>query len=92
MFMSIHINVVTQFKSKSKPFIVGLHYMAHHTNLVVKIVSIQPLVVKLEKLVANHLHILFSPKKYFEHGIITKLLEIKNLKLLHNVKTRRIYF
>jgi hypothetical protein len=46
--MSIHISVVTQFKSKSKPFIIALHYMAHHTNLVVKIVFIQPLVVELE--------------------------------------------
>jgi hypothetical protein len=35
VFTSIHTGVITQLKSKKTPFIIGVHYMAHCTNLVV---------------------------------------------------------
>ncbi len=35
VFISIHTGVITQLKSKKTPFIIGVHYMAHCTNLVV---------------------------------------------------------
>jgi len=35
VFTTIHTSVITELKSKKTPFIIGVHYMAHFTNLVV---------------------------------------------------------
>jgi hypothetical protein len=47
--------------------------MAHHTNLISKIVSIQPLVVKLEGLLQTTYKYFFFTKFFFEHGSLAKL-------------------
>jgi hypothetical protein len=39
--------------------------MAHHTNLVMKIVSIQPLVVKLESLLQTTYTFVFTKKTFW---------------------------
>jgi len=44
------------------------------------------LVIKLENLLQTTHTYYSSPKRHFEHGNLVKLLEIKGLKLLHNVK------
>jgi len=58
----------------------------------VQIISVQPLVGKLEGLLQiTHTYFSSSLKRHLEHGILTKLFETKGLKLLCNVKTRWIF-
>lgn len=50
MFTSVHMGVATEPKSKTTPFFIVVHYMAHHINLVVQTLSMLSLVSKLEGL------------------------------------------
>jgi hypothetical protein len=50
MFIGLKIGVATRLKSKATPFVVIMHYMAHYINLTMQILSAQPLVGKLERL------------------------------------------
>jgi hypothetical protein len=45
--------VITQLKEKYFPYMMGQHYMAHRTNLVVQALLNLPMVVKLEKLLQS---------------------------------------
>ncbi len=69
-------------------FFIGVHCMAHKTNLIIVVLSKLPLVFCIEFM----LHSLYSffahnPKKFLEFTKLAKTLEIKRLKLLKNVKT-----
>jgi hypothetical protein len=65
--------------------------MAHQTNLAVQSLSSMPMVSKLENLLQS-LYGYFSSslKHHLEFTKLTKIVEIKRLKVLLNAKTRWI--
>jgi hypothetical protein len=63
MFTSVHMGVATELKSKTTPFFIVVHYMAHHINLVVQTLSMLLLVSKTRRLVIEYMHLrLLFPK------------------------------
>jgi hypothetical protein len=69
-------------------FVSGVHYMAHHTNLVVQILSSLSLVGKIKNLLASmHNYFAHIPKHYLEVSKLAELLECKGNKILKNIKT-----
>ena len=50
VFQGCRSGVIQQLKDQDAPFMLGVHCMAHHTNLVVKPLSNLPIVSKLETL------------------------------------------
>jgi hypothetical protein len=69
----------------------GIHDMAHHTNLAVKHLSNLSMVQKIEKLLQS-LYSYFNafPKRCNEYQKLTEIMEISGLKILQNVTTRWI--
>jgi hypothetical protein len=53
IFQGCCIRVITQLKEKYSPYMMGQHYMAHKTNLVVQALSNLPMVIKLEELLQS---------------------------------------
>jgi hypothetical protein len=53
IFQGCCIKVITQLKEKYYPYMMGQHYMAHRTNLVVQASSDLHMVVKLEELLQS---------------------------------------
>jgi hypothetical protein len=91
VFTCLQIGVATQFRSKSTPFLIPMHCMAHWINLIVRFFYVQPLVVKLEGLLqTTYIYFSSSLKRHLEQCALAKLLEIKRLKLFYNVKTKWI--
>jgi hypothetical protein len=74
VFQGCCIKVITQLKEKYFPYMMGQHYMAHKTNLVVQVFSNLLMVVKLEELLQS-LYFYFSSSSK-QHLEFTKLLEI----------------
>jgi hypothetical protein len=73
---------------KYAPFMVGIHCMAHRTNLASKVLSKIKLVRKVEYLVQDvYTYFARSPKCYHEYQMIAKGIS-DGLKLLHVVGTR----
>jgi hypothetical protein len=66
----------------------GMHYMAHRTNLMVQILSHLQMGNKIEGLFQTLYNYFFeSLKRHLEFTKPTKLLETKGAKILKNVKT-----
>jgi len=66
--------VIAQLKKKYFPYMMGQHYMAHKTNLVVQALLDLPMVVKLEEFLQS-LYFYFS-SSLKQHLEFIKLLEI----------------
>lgn len=43
MLQGYHINVITQVKENIAPYFIGVHYMAHQTNLAIVVLLKMPL-------------------------------------------------
>jgi len=66
--------VITQLKEKYFPYMMGQHYMAHRTNVVVQALLDLPMVVNLEKFLQSLWFYFFSSSK--QHLEFNKLIEI----------------
>jgi hypothetical protein len=53
IFQGCCIRMITQLKEKYSPYMMGQHYMAHRTNLVVQALLNLRMVVKLEELLQS---------------------------------------
>ncbi len=67
VFQVVRVGVTMQMKKNVAPFLMGIHYFVHRTNLAMLVLSKLSLVVQLEAL----LHDLYgffshSPKKFLE--------------------------
>jgi hypothetical protein len=91
VFQGYRSGVTQQLKEHDAPFILGMHCMAHHTNLAVKPLSNLPVVSKLETLCqALYTYFSMSAKKHLEFQRLADIVETEGLRMLRNVKTCRI--
>ncbi len=77
-------------KSCIAPFLIGVHYLAHQTNLAL-VLSKLPLVFRIKSML-QFLYSFFAHnlKKFLQFTKFVKTLETKGLKLLRNVNTQWI--
>ncbi len=66
VFQGAKANITTQMKENLVPFLMGVHYFVHQTNLAMLVLSKLSLVVQLESL----LHILYG---FFSHYLKNSL-------------------
>jgi hypothetical protein len=81
----LHLND-KQLKEKYFRYMMGQHYMAHRTNLVVQALSNLLMVVKLEKLLQSlYSYFSSSPKQHLEFTKLLEIVKTRGLKILQNV-------
>jgi len=92
VFQGHHNGAITQVKEQIALYVLGVHSMAHQTNLIVLVFSKMNLVANIESMLQS-LYAFFShnPKKFLKFFNPAKTLETKGLKLMHNIKTHWIY-
>jgi hypothetical protein len=91
VFQGSRTGTTQQLKQKDAPFMIGVHCMAHRTNLVVEPLSNLPMVEKLETLCqALYNYFTMNSKKHLEFQKLAYIMETKGLRMLKNVKTRWI--
>jgi hypothetical protein len=91
VFQGCRCGVTQQLKDQEAPFMLGIHCMAHRTNLAVEPLSNLPVVSKLETLCqAIYSYFNMSSKKHLEFQKLVDIAEIEGLRMLWNVKTRWI--
>jgi hypothetical protein len=78
MFQGHCISINTQVKENIAPYFIGVHYMAHQTNLTIVALSNMPFMfhseAMLQSLYAFFVHIL---KKYLEFAKLVETLATK---------------
>ena len=80
---------IIQLKDQDAPFVLGVHCMAHHTNLAEEPLSNLHVVSKLEILChALYSYFSMSSKKHLKSHKLVDIVETKGLQILRNVKTR----
>ncbi len=78
-------------RTEQTPYLIGIHYMAHKTSLVVQSLSTMLMVSKLENLLqALYKYFSTSQECHLEFTKLAKIIKTKGLKVLQNVKTRWI--
>ena len=83
MFQGCRNGITLQLKEYVAPFLFGVHYMAHRTNLAVEPLSRLLLVSKLETLCqAMYNYFKHSSKKHLEFQKLADLVETKGLSIL----------
>jgi hypothetical protein len=83
--------VTKQLQDQAMPYLMGVHDMAHRTNLAVKPLSNLPMVQKVEKLLQSlYSYFHASPKRCNEYQKLAEIVETSGLKILQNVATRWI--
>jgi hypothetical protein len=88
-FQGVKSRVIVLMKTQQAPFLIGIHYMPHKTNLMVQSLFSMPMVSKLEDLLQSlYGYFPSSPKRHFEFTKLVEIVEIEGLKVFHNVKTR----
>ena len=78
--------VTKQLIDQAAPYLMGIHNMAHCTNLVVRPLSNLPMVQKIEKLLQSlYSYFHTSLKKCNEYQKFVEIVETSGLKILQNV-------
>jgi hypothetical protein len=79
-------------KIEQAPYSIGIHSMAHKTNLAILNFLTMPMVSELEGILLKILYGYFftSPKDHLEFPKLAKIVEIIGLKVFPKVKTRWI--
>ncbi len=86
IFQGLKFGVTTQLMHKHAPFVNGVHFMAHHTNLVVQTFNGLTLVAKIETLLVGMYNFFtHSPKQALEASKLVELLECKRNMILKNI-------
>jgi hypothetical protein len=87
-FQGLKSRIIVQIQCRYVPFIMGVHFMAHGTNLVIQTFSNLSLVSHIE------VHLQFvnvfshDPKRHLQFIKLKKIVEIKGNIILQNTKTR----
>lgn len=91
VFQGYQTNMTLQFKEKVTPFLSGVHYFAHETNLVVVTLLDLDLVCQLEGILQNmYAFFTHNPKNFTKFEKFTNIMNLKKNKFFQNVKTRWI--
>jgi hypothetical protein len=79
-------------KIEQAPYFIGIHCMAHKTNLAILNFLIMPMVSELEGILLKILYGYFfsSPKDHLEFPKFAKIVEVIRLKFFPKVETRWI--
>ena len=89
VFQGCRSGIMQQLRDQDAPFLLGVHYMAHCTNLAMEPLSNLHVVSKLESLCQNlYTYFTMSSKKHLEFHKIADIVEIEGLRMLWSVKTR----
>ncbi len=89
-FQGVRSRVIALIKTQQTPFLIGIHCIAHRTNLEVQNLSSMPMVSKLEDLFQSlYGYFSSSPKCHFEFTKLVQIVETKGLKVFRNVKIIR---
>ncbi len=78
IFQGIWSRVINQIKEQIAPFLIGVHYVTHQTNLAILVLSKLSLVMHIESMLQS-LYAFFShnPKKVLKFVNLAKTLKIK---------------
>jgi hypothetical protein len=91
VFQGCRSGITQQLRDQDAPFLLGVHCMAHRTNLTVEPLSNLPVVSKLESLCQSlYTCFIMSSKKHLEFQKLADIVETKGLRMLRNVKTHWI--
>jgi hypothetical protein len=91
VFQGARSGVTSQLIEKHAPYLMGVHYMSHRTNLAVQALSNLPMVTKIESLLQSlHSYFTSSPKRHLEFTKLAEIVETSGLKMLPTVRTRWI--
>ncbi len=83
VFQGIKSGVTKQIKENYAPHSIGVHCMAHCTNLVMQSLSRLPLVIRLENMLQTlHSYFAHSLKRHLEFIKLAKFMQIKGNKIL----------
>ena len=83
--------MVVHIQGMHAPHCQGMHYVAHRTDLVVKVLSELSMISTIKKLLKKlHSYFSKSPKRHLELEKLLEPLHLKSRKILNNVKTRWI--
>ncbi len=86
-FSGARFEITILMRTQQTPYFIGIHNMAHWTNLVVKSLFSMLMVSKLEDLLKSlYGHFFSSPKWPLEFTKLAKTMKITRLKVLHNVE------
>ncbi|KAG0572981.1 hypothetical protein KC19_VG138700 [Ceratodon purpureus] len=90
-FQGKRSRVVKQLQNRFAPRVMGIHCMAHRTNLAVEALSKLEVVSRIEAMLASLFRFFSkSPKRHREYQALAEHMNSKGLKILRNVKTRWI--
>jgi hypothetical protein len=89
IFQGLKNGVTTKMMQNHVPFMSGVHYMAHCTNLAIQTLSNLSLVGKIKNFFTSmHIYFAHNPKHPLEASKLAELLECKGNKIVKNIKTR----
>jgi len=91
VFQGTSSSVIWQIFDAWTPHFIGVHYIAHKTNLAIQILLHLQMIIRLEGLIYT-LYNYFSNslKRHLEFTKLVKLMETKSAKILKNGKTNWI--
>lgn len=91
VFQRTSSSVIWQISDAWTPHSIGVHYMAHKTNLAIQTLLHLQMVIRLEGFIYT-LYNYFSNnlKKHLEFTKLVELMETKQVKILKNVRTHWI--
>jgi sulfur relay (sulfurtransferase) DsrF/TusC family protein len=88
VFHNVKNCVTTQLKEKFPPYMLGVHRVAHWTNLAIQTLSKLPLMFKIEAMLQSiYTYYSLSPKQHLDRCKLANYLEQKALKIIYNMKT-----
>jgi hypothetical protein len=88
VFHGSRTGLMQQLKENDAAFIIGMHCMAHRTNLAVEPLSNLPMVEKLETpCQALYNYFTMSSKKHLEFQKLADIMETEDLYMPKNLKT-----
>lgn len=91
VFQGVRASMIAQITKRHAPYMLGIHYVGHCTNLAAKTLSNLPMVSKVEELLEKLVGFFGAlPKRYLEFQLLAEALDSEGLKILGNVKTRWI--
>ena len=83
VFQGHRNNVIALMRQYMALFLLGVHCMAHRTNLAVEPLSNLPIVSKIENLYqAMYVYFSHSPKRHLEFQKLADLVETERLRML----------
>jgi hypothetical protein len=89
VFQGGKTKVTKQIKDSWAPFSMGVHCVAHHTNLAMQSLGDLTFIAKIESFMLNmYGYFNHSPKRHMKFQRLVQTLKTKGNKILKNVKTR----